>query len=90
MVLFGEDLSEKSLRRAQEAAAECEIFFSIGTSSLVEPAASLPYLAKANGSYIVEVNAEETPLSSHADECLRGAAGKMLPALVILIEKLKS
>jgi NAD-dependent deacetylase len=90
VVLFGEDLSEKSLRRAQEAAAECEIFFSIGTSSLVEPAASLPYLAKANGSYIVEVNAEETPLSSHADECLRGAAGKMLPALVILIEKLKS
>ena len=90
VVLFGENLSEKSLRQAQQSAAECEIFFSIGTSSLVEPAASLPYLAKANGSYIVEVNAEETPLSGHADECLRGNAGKVLPALVILIEKLQS
>ena len=90
VVLFGENLPEENLRKAQQAAAECEIFFSIGTSSLVEPAASLPYLAKANGSFIVEINAEETPLSSHADECLRGSAGKVLPALVILIEKLKA
>ena len=90
VVLFGENLQEKNLRAAQEAAAGSEIFFSIGTSSLVEPAASLPYLAKANGSYVVEINPEETPLSEHADECLRGATGKLLPALVIIIEKLQS
>ena len=90
VVLFGENLKEKDLRDAQEAAASCEIFFSVGTSSLVEPAASLPYLAKANGSYVVEINSQETPLSSHADECLRGSAAKVLPALVIIIEKLQS
>ncbi len=90
VVLFGENLQEKNLRAAQEAAAGCEIFFSIGTSSLVEPAASLPFLAKANGSYVVEINSEETPLSQHADEYLRGATGKLLPALVIIIEKLQS
>jgi NAD-dependent deacetylase len=90
VVLFGENLPENKLRKAQEMAAACEIFFSIGTSSVVEPAASLPYLAKANGSYVVEINSEETPLSSHADECLRGAAGKVLPTLVIIIEKLQS
>ncbi len=90
VVLFGENLQEKNLRAAQEAAAGCEIFFSIATSSLVEPAASLPFLAKANGSYVVEINSEETPLSQHADECLRGATGKLLPALVIIIEKLQS
>jgi len=90
VVLFGENLEEKNLRLAQEAAAGCEIFFSIGTSSLVEPAASLPFLAKGNGSFIVEINSEETPLSQHADECLRGATGKILPALVIIIEKLQS
>ncbi len=90
VVLFGENLQEKNLRAAQEAAAGSEIFFSIGTSSLVEPAASLPFLAKANGSYVVEINSEETPLSQHADECLRGATGKLLPTLVIIIEKLQS
>jgi NAD-dependent deacetylase len=89
-VLYGENLEDKNLRAAQEAAAGCEIFFSIGTSSLVEPAASLPYLAKANGSYVVEINSEETPLSQHADECLRGKTEKLLPALVIIIEKLQS
>ena len=90
IVLFGENLEEKNLRAAQEAAAECEIFFSIGTSALVEPAASLPFLAKGNGSYVVEINPEETPLSQHADECLRGKTTKLLPALVIIIEELQS
>jgi NAD-dependent deacetylase len=90
VVLYGENLDETNLRKAQEAAASCEIFFSIGTSSIVEPVASLPYLAKANGSYVVEINSEETPLSEHANECLRGATGKLLPALVIIIEKLQS
>jgi NAD-dependent SIR2 family protein deacetylase len=47
-------------------------------------------LAKANGSYVVEINSEETPLTPQADESLRGSAGKILPALVILIEKLQS
>ena len=90
VVLFGENLDESNIRKAQEASAGCEIFFSIGTSSLVEPAASLPFLAKANGSYVVEINSEETPLSAHANECLRGSAAKVLPALVILIKKLQS
>jgi NAD-dependent deacetylase len=90
VVLFGENLEEKNLRAAQDAAAGCEIFFSIGTSALVEPAASLPFLAKGNGSYVVEINPEETPLSQHADECLRGKTEKLLPALVIIIEKLQS
>jgi len=90
VVLFGENLEEKNLRAAQEAAACSEIFFSIGTSALVEPAASLPFLAKANGAYVVEVNPEETPLSQHADECLRGKTEKLLPGLVIIIEQLQS
>ena len=90
VVLFGENLEDRNIRQAQAAAAECEIFFSIGTSSLVEPAASLPFLAKANGSYVVEINSEETPLSQHANECLRGSAAKVLPALVIIIQKLQS
>ena len=88
VVLFGENLDEKALRSAQEAAAQCEVFFSIGTSSVVEPAASLPYLAKANGAYLVEINIEDTPLSIQANETLKGTAGKILPQIAILVDKL--
>ncbi len=88
VVLFGENLEENVLKKAQEAAAVCEVFFSIGTSSVVEPAASLPYLAKANGAYIVEINIEQTPLSIHANESMRGMSGKILPQIAILVDKL--
>jgi len=89
VVLFGEALPAKTLSQAQEAAASCEVFFSVGTSSLVEPAASLPYIAKANGAYLVEVNLERTPLSDHADEVVLGKAGKLLPALILILERLQ-
>ncbi len=87
VVLYGENLGDQILKKAQEAAAVCEVFFSIGTSSVVEPAASLPYLAKANGAYLMEINIEETPLSIHANESLRGSTGKILPQMAILLDK---
>jgi len=59
-------------------------------TGLVEPAASLPFLAIANGSYVVEINAEETPLSQKAHETIRGPAGKVLPQLAIILEKIFS
>lgn len=87
VVLFGENLSPSVLSAAQEAASQSEIFFSIGTSAVVEPAASLPYIAKANGAYVVEINTERTPLSDHVDEVILGPSGKVLPALVMQLEK---
>jgi NAD-dependent deacetylase len=87
VVLFGENIEEKFLLTAQKASAACEVFFSIGTSSIVEPAASLPYLARANGAYVVEVNPEDTALTSHANEVYRKSAGEFLPQLTIAIEK---
>ena len=90
VVLFGETLNDAVLRQAQEASATCEVFFSIGTSGLVEPAASLPYLAKANGAFLVEINEEDTPLTPHMDESVRGQAGKILPRLAIIFDKMYS
>ena len=88
VVLFGENLNETLLRKAQHASAECEVFLSIGTSGVVEPAASLPLLSKANGAYLVEINEEETPLSVHSNETLRGPSGKILPQMAMVIEKI--
>ncbi|NOX38252.1 MAG: NAD-dependent deacylase [Calditrichaeota bacterium] len=89
VVWFGEFLPEEAIRKAQEVSTAAEVFFSIGTSSTVEPAASLPYLAKGNGAYLVEINPEETPLSSVADETLRYPADQVLPLLVIALERIR-
>ena len=75
VVLFGEELNKKVLAKAQEVSAVCEVFISIGTSSLVEPAASLPYIAKGNGAYLLEINTERTDLSNNCDEVITGDQG---------------
>lgn len=65
--------------------AAADLVLSIGTSSLVQPAASLPYLALGAGVPVVEINPEQTPLSADARFSLRGKAGELLPALVACI-----
>jgi NAD-dependent deacetylase len=89
VVWFGEPLPEAALASASRAAAECQLLLSIGTSSLVQPAARLPYEAKAVGSLIVEINPAETALSEHADYVLRGLAGEILPQLLRLLREAK-
>ncbi len=81
VVWFGETLPPGALQAAVEAAGTCQIFFSIGTSGLVEPAASLAYAALRRGALVVEINPAATPLSDAAIP-LRGPAGQVLPALV--------
>jgi NAD-dependent deacetylase len=82
VVWFGESLPRGELEAAVEAARSCDVFFSVGTSGLVQPAASLAYAAKNRGALLVEVNAEPTPLTERVDYALRGKSGEILPALV--------
>jgi len=70
------------LERAEQAAEACDVLLSIGTSSLVHPAAGLPLLAKRRGALLIEVNPQPTPLTPHADVVLSGPAGQLLPQLV--------
>jgi NAD-dependent deacetylase len=82
VVWFGEMLPADQLEAALGAAERCQVFFSIGTSGLVQPAASLALMAKQRGATVVEVNAERTPLTSEADYFLQGKSGEILPELV--------
>ena len=82
VVWFGEMLPQEALEEAFESAQNCDLFFSIGTSSLVQPAASLPFEALRSAIAVVEINLDETPLSRHAEYALRGRVGEVLPALV--------
>ena len=82
VVWFGEMIPRRALIEADEAAADCDAFLSIGTSSLVYPAAGLAEGALRRGVPVIEVNPYATDLSSHADVVLRGPAGRMLPELL--------
>ena len=74
VVLFGEMLPPGAFEFASEKAAQADLFFVIGTSALVYPAAGLPEIARAAGAYL-EVNPKRTPLSD-CDEVLVGKAGR--------------
>lgn len=82
VVWFGENLPLAALTAAQEAVEACDLFVSVGTSALVEPAASFLGEALTRGTRTLEVNLEPTPISSVVDWSLRGRAGAILPALV--------
>lgn len=82
VVWFGEALPRDQLEAAIEAARSCEVFFSIGTSGVVQPAASLAFAAHNRGAAVIEINAEPTPLTSKANYILHGKSGEILPRLV--------
>lgn len=82
VVWFGESLPYQALSEALFAARHCDLFLVVGTSALVEPAASLPHEALNRRIPVVEVNPQETPLTPYATLILAGPAGEMLPAMV--------
>ena len=82
IVWFGESLPRAELELAVNAAKKSQAFFSIGTSGVVQPAAALAHAARNNGSVVVEINAEPTPLTPKADFAFHGKSGEILPELV--------
>lgn len=82
VVWFGEPLPIDTLENSWHASENCDIFLSIGTSGLVHPSASFPYLALEKGIPILEINPAETPLTRLASYSLRRPAGEVLPELM--------
>lgn len=82
VVWFGEALPDDAWMRASEVLEVADVFFCIGTSSLVEPAASLPRYARSCGRTVVQINPEATSHDQIAQYVLRGKAGEVLPQLV--------
>ncbi|MCK5127848.1 MAG: NAD-dependent deacylase [candidate division Zixibacteria bacterium] len=82
VVWFGEMLPERAIQNAIKSAEEAEVFFSVGTSAMVQPAASLPLIARQAGAFVVEINIESTSLTNIADIFLQGLSGEVLPHLI--------
>lgn len=81
IVWFGESLPADEWQTAEEAAANCEVFISIGTSSAVYPAAGLAQLARQQGAKIIEINPNPTP-NTMVDITLAENAGIVMPQLL--------
>ena len=82
VVWFGESLPELEWVAAREAAENCDVFLCVGTSSLVQPAASLTEIAIHAGAVTVQVNPDSTDLDSAVTCAIRGLAGDVLPQIV--------
>ena len=81
VVFFGEQLDPIVLSTAIQAAEFCDLMFVVGTSAVVQPAASLPFIAKQHNAFVIEVNIEATSVSFIADKSYYGKAGEVLPKL---------
>jgi len=84
VVWFGEALDPDVLRRAADATA-CDVFLSIGTSSIVYPAAGLVHDARRRGAFAAEINPAATDASKAVDLTIVMPAEQALPAIDRLI-----
>ena len=89
VVWFGELLPPGAIEKAFAVSKTCDLFFTVGTSGIVQPAASLPSTARQHGAFVVEVNIEPTELTFIVDQHLRGKSGDIMPAVVRKIKELR-
>ncbi|MBL0939518.1 MAG: NAD-dependent deacylase [Gemmatimonadaceae bacterium] len=83
VVWFGEPLPMGPFEAARNAAVACDVFLSIGTSNLVEPAASLPWISATHGATVIVVNQSmEGQRKGPSILPLEGPAGVLLPRLI--------
>ena len=86
VVLFGEQLPGAVIQRARSLARESDVFLAIGSSLVVEPAASLPRLAASSGATVGIVNLESTPIDGSADVVVCEDVTDVLPEIRDLVE----
>jgi len=85
-IFFGEGIPSDAYQKSIEETEHADVFLLIGTTGLVEPAASIPYKAKYNGAVIIEVNPERTVFTEKiTDIFLQGKAGEVMKQLGELI-----
>jgi NAD-dependent deacetylase len=80
IVWFEDPVDRALFERAEQLIRRCATFVAVGTSGVVWPAAGLVHVARAAGARTIEINVDDTELSSLFDERWRGPAGQLLPA----------
>jgi NAD-dependent deacetylase len=81
VVWFGESLDPVIMSQVYTELEQADVCIVIGTSALVQPAASFPFIVKRRGGKLIEINVEQTLLTRLVDIHISGKAGEILPAL---------
>jgi NAD-dependent deacetylase len=85
-ISFGQSMPEKETQEAYHRSSLCDLFMVIGSSLVVQPAASMPLVAKRNGARLVIINRDPTPYDDMADLVIHGQAG---PTMASILEYVK-
>lgn len=87
VVWFGESLPQDIWSQAIIHASQCDLMIIAGTSLVVSPANTLPIYAKQNNAFLIEINPEETIMSSDMDFSIRNSSAISLPEIVSIFRK---
>jgi NAD-dependent deacetylase len=85
-ISFGQSMPEKETQEAYHRSSICDLFMVVGSSLVVQPAASMPLVAKRNGAKLVIINRDPTPYDDMADLIIHGQAG---PTMASILEYVK-
>lgn len=85
-VMFGQNLRVEDLERAQAMLVDCDVLLAIGSTLTVQPAASIPVVARNNGAHLAIVTRGETPLDDLADFRIDGAIADFANEMIAVIE----
>jgi NAD-dependent deacetylase len=81
-ISFGQSMPEKETQEAYHRSSICDLFIVIGSSLVVQPAASMPLVAKRNGAKLVIINRDPTPYDDMADLVIHGQAGSTMASIM--------
>jgi NAD-dependent deacetylase len=85
-ISFGQSMPERDTQKAYDRSSACDLFIVIGSSLVVQPAASMPLVAKKNGARLVIINRDSTPYDDMADVVIHAQAG---PTMASILEHVK-
>ena len=88
IVNFGDPLPLDELEESMRMSENADVFFVIGSSLVVNPAASMPGIAWRNGAKLIILNKGETPYDSEADLRFFDQIGDVLPKIVMKVKEM--
>lgn len=89
VIFFGEMIPPEHMLRSRQISSTCDVMLVMGTSAVVQPAATMPVIAKEAGATIIEINPERTPLThSVSDYLIQGSAGEAMNRIMEALEQI--
>jgi NAD-dependent deacetylase len=81
-ISFGQSMPERETQEAHHRSSLSDLFVVIGSSLVVQPAASMPLVAKRNGAKLIIINRDPTSYDDMADLVIHGQAGSIMDSIL--------